>query len=59
MKAFVIRLMANAVAIFAAVKLLPGLHFHGTAVQLAGRGTGVRCAECVPQAAAQDPDLSA
>jgi putative membrane protein len=36
MKAFVIRLIANAVAIFAAVKLLPGLHFDGTLVQLLG-----------------------
>jgi len=36
MKAFVLRLLVNALAIFAAVKLLPGLHFQGTAVQLAG-----------------------
>ena len=36
MKAFVLRLLINALAIFAAVKLLPGLHFDGTWVQLAG-----------------------
>ena len=36
MKAFIIRLLVNAAAIFAAVKLLPGLHFDGTPVQLAG-----------------------
>lgn len=36
MKAFVIRLLVNALAIFAAVKLLPGLHFQGTAIQLGG-----------------------
>lgn len=36
MKAFVIRLLVNALAIFAAVKLLPGLHFQGTWLQLAG-----------------------
>ena len=36
MKAFVLRLLINALAILAAVKLLPGLHFDGTWVQLAG-----------------------
>jgi putative membrane protein len=36
MKAFVLRLLINAGAIFAAVKLLPGLHFEGPALQLAG-----------------------
>jgi len=36
MMAFVLRLLINALAIFAAVKLLPGLHFEGTLVQLGG-----------------------
>lgn len=36
MKAFVLRLLVNALAIFAAVKLLPGLHFEGSWLQLAG-----------------------
>ncbi len=36
MKAFLIRLVVTALAIFATVKLIPGMHFQGTALQLAG-----------------------
>jgi putative membrane protein len=36
MKAFLLRFLATAAGIFVAVKLLPGLHFQGTALQLAG-----------------------
>ena len=36
MLAFLVRLAVTAVAIFATVKLLPGLHFEGTWPQLAG-----------------------
>ncbi len=36
MKAFIIRLAVTALAILATVKLLPGLHWEGTWLQLAG-----------------------
>lgn len=36
MMAFLVRLAVTALAIFATVKLLPGLHFEGTWTQLAG-----------------------
>lgn len=36
MMSFLVRLIVTAVAIFATVKLLPGLHFEGTWAQLAG-----------------------
>jgi len=36
MISLLLRIVVNAVAIFAAVRLLPGLHWNGTVVQLAG-----------------------
>jgi putative membrane protein len=36
MISLLLRIVVNAAAIFAAVKLLPGLHFQGTFMQLAG-----------------------
>jgi putative membrane protein len=36
MTRFLVRLLVNAAAIFAAVRLLPGLHFDGSIPQLAG-----------------------